>query len=90
MVGINERVKCFKDLAVDAFIVHRCSQRKKPLEVLREFLQNKEKRFYIIYRFFIAKNRRHQKSLVTTNFYYPRRNSLDENLWKTRWTKWTD
>lgn len=62
MFRINGRVKCFKDLAVDAFIVHRCSQRKKPLEVLREFLQNKEKRFYIIYHFFIAKNRRHQKA----------------------------
>lgn len=62
MVRINGRAKCFKDLAVDAFIVHRCSQRKKPLEVLREFLQNNEKRFYIIYHFFIAKNRRHQKA----------------------------
>ena len=62
MVRINGRAKCFKDLAVDAFIVHRCSQRKKPSEVLREFLQNKEKRFYIIYHFFIAKNRRRQKA----------------------------
>lgn len=86
MVGINERVKCFKDLAVDAFIVHRCSQRKKPLEVLREFLQNKEKRFYIIYRFFMPKTGdirklSYNKLLLSTQEFVGRKsleNTMDE------------